>query len=471
MQVGSDNPFQKPLALLYSVLLHGTVVGCCLWASTWKQADRTEAADSLTPQEMKRVIWFDARTNLPSITPDWKQREPQTKKGNSAQAISAKPKNPQKSEQFVVLPEAPKLAQIDLPAPDLLKMAVPAAPERPKLKPFQAPAMRPKTQAAAAVVDMPAVAAPAPKVEMPNLLKTVVVPERPKPKAFQPPPSGGPSAGQVKAETATTIVDPLPLPTGQAALPATGAVEALIVNKNPANTLPQFPEGNRRGQLDTGTPQGSGAATATGSGLLVPDLSVKGALGVGAGLSSGGPIAEGGKSSAPGRGPEPAAHKFTRILLPRMQAGVSVAYWPGARTLGAAIERRFPNRVAYVTVIGAPPGFPTLDWVLWFAETTATDPGLRPVMRPPTMVSAAVPGGGPMQLGRKLPAGGFLRKTGHIDSLAILDPEADSPVARSYLEAIEESTFLPATHNGQPVDVEVFLEISPVPTYDRKPLK
>jgi hypothetical protein len=42
----------------------------------------------------------------------------------------------------------------------------------------------------------------------------------------------------------------------------------------------------------------------------------------------------------------------------------------------------------------------------------------------------------------------------------MLDPDADSAAARSYLEVIEASTFTPATHNGEPVDVEVLLEIS-----------
>jgi hypothetical protein len=61
-----------------------------------------------------------------------------------------------------------------------------------------------------------------------------------------------------------------------------------------------------------------------------------------------------------------------------------------------------------------------------------------------------------------------LRKSGHIESLTILNAEADSATARTYLEAVAESTFTPATRNGEAVDVEVLLEISPMIV--RKPL-
>jgi hypothetical protein len=463
MPAGRDAPFRKALAFSCSVLIHGGLI-CILVVASLLGPPATIAVNNLlTPEEMKRVVWFDLRHDLPLIAPDWQPRTPETQKGTSRQAISAKPKNPQNADQFVKLPTIAKLAQVDVPAPDLIKITLPAAPERPKPKAFQVPAAQPQSTVAPAIMDVPQAAQPVPKpADTSNLLKTVLTAARPKPKPFQPPPPVQP-----KADGTGASFEPPPLST-QAPLPASGAIEALIVNKYPANTLPRLPEGSRRATVETGTPQGAGTRTVTaagGTGMVVPDLSVSGGQGSGR-VPNNGLVAE--VRNAPAPAPEPPAPKFRRVSLPRIQAGVSVAYWPGARTLAPAVEERFRNRVAYVTVLEAPPGYATLDWVMWFAETAAANPGLRPVMRPPTMVSAAVPIGGPVALTDKLPVRGFLRITGHIDSLRIADPNADSPAARSYLEAIGESIFTAAVRNGEPVDVEVLLQISPMVV--RKPL-
>jgi hypothetical protein len=259
----------------------------------------------------------------------------------------------------------------------------------------------------------------------------------------------------------------VPVPAGQAPLAASGAVEALIVNKNPANALARPLEGSRRGRVETGTPDGAGDETVTngGKGLVLPDVSVQGKAGGSPGAAHGTATAEV-RNPAPPEPPPPP--KFTLVLLPRVQAGVSVAYWPGARTLSAAVEQRFRNRAAYATVLPTPPGYRTLDWVMWFAEAAAAEATARPLMRPPTMVLVAAPAGGPVPLQKKLLAGGVLRKSGHIESLTILNAEAESAAARIYAEAIAESTFTPATHNGEAVDVDVLLEISP--TIVRRPL-
>jgi hypothetical protein len=426
---------------------------------------------------MKRVVWYDLRKDFPLIAPDMLPRTQQVKKGSSSQAISARPKNPQNSQQFLLLPTEPKLAQADVPAPNLLQMVAPKLPqpERPKPKPFRAPvAAQPKTEAKIAALEPAPSAVSSPKaVDVPNLLEAAALPrpERPKPKPFQPPPI----APQPRTEATIPNME-LPAPAGQAPLPiSAGRIEMLIVNQHPANTLSVIPEGGRNARVETGTASGAGTETVTGggNGIIAPGLSVSGSPEIGAAANNGVPAEKSRPAVRPPAAPQ--APRFAEVPMPRAARGISVAYWPGARTIAPAIEGRFTNRVAYVTVMEAPPGFPTQDWVLWFAEMAPTDFRLRPVIRPPAIVLAAVPVTSLKLLGRKLPAIGFLRKTGRIDSLSVLDPQADSALARSYFEAIEESTFTPATHNGQPVDVEIFLEIAPatprIQSLQKQPLK
>src|SRR4051794_15572706 len=87
MPAVSGAHFPKPLAFSYSLLLHGMVICLCVLVSNREPLGRIAVTNVITPQEMKRVVWYDLRNNLPAIAPDPKPREPRTKKGNSAQAI------------------------------------------------------------------------------------------------------------------------------------------------------------------------------------------------------------------------------------------------------------------------------------------------------------------------------------------------------------------------------------------------
>ena len=135
---------------------------------------------------------------------------------------------------------------------------------------------------------------------------------------------------------------------------------------------------------------------------------------------------------------------------------VSVPQWPSGRSLPAAVERHFQNRVVYMSVI------PTLsgeDWVVWFGETTATSLDARPLVRPPTLVrSAGLP---PVPSYRDHGTGnirvvGVLHKDGRLDATREL---AGPFLNRELAEALREWQFSPATRNGVAIDADAVIEI------------
>jgi hypothetical protein len=271
----------------------------------------------------------------------------------------------------------------------------------------------------------------------------------PPPRPFTPPPSPTSGNGGGGGNGATAL-PPAP------ALPEAGSVESAafaIIGLNPVN-VPQMPvpEGSRPARIVAGTPVPGATRPELGgrSPIKAPDVSV-----------------EGSPDSSPAtviRIPLGGPHAEPRAGLARVQMPevlpttphVSVPQWPSGRSLPAAVERHFQNRVVYMSVI------PTLsgeDWVVWFGETTATSLDARPLVRPPTLVrSAGLP---PVPSYRDHGTGnirvvGMLHKDGRLDATREL---AGPFLNRELAEALREWRFSPATRNGVAIDADAVIEI------------
>ena len=275
-------------------------------------------------------------------------------------------------------------------------------------------------------------------------------PSGPPPRPFTPPPSPTFSGNGGGGGNGATALPPAP------ALPEAGSVETAalaIIGLNPVN-VPQMPvpEGSRPARIVAGTAVPGATRPELGgrSPIKAPDVSVEGAPATSPATVIGIPL--GGPQAEPRAG-------LARVQMPEVlptTPHVSVPQWPSGRSLPAAVERHFQNRVVYMSVI------PTLsgeDWVVWFGETTATSLDARPLVRPPTLVrSAGLP---PVPSYRDHGTGnirvvGMLHKDGRLDATREL---AGPFLNRELAEALHQWQFSPATRNGVAIDADAVIEI------------
>jgi hypothetical protein len=275
-------------------------------------------------------------------------------------------------------------------------------------------------------------------------------PSGPPPRPFTPPPSPTFSGNGGGGGNGATALPPAP------ALPEAGSVETAalaIIGLNPVN-VPQMPvpEGSRPARIVAGTAVPGATRPELGgrSPIKAPDISVEGSPATSPATVIGIPL--GGPQAEPRAG-------LARVQMPEVlptTPHVSVPQWPSGRSLPAAVERHFQNRVVYMSVI------PTLsgeDWVVWFGETTATSLDARPLVRPPTLVrSAGLP---PVPSYRDHGTGnirvvGMLHKDGRLDATREL---AGPFLNRELAEALHQWQFSPATRNGVAIDADAVIEI------------
>ena len=404
----------------------------------------------------------------------------------------------------VVLPPPPTLSLTPDRTghtPSALAAATPvvSAPPKPKPRQFEPPKMSP-----AKALPAPEVAAP-PQLTLAqgaerSSLSTLVasslanpaMPARPRPRPFQAPEGRGASS-QTEAELAapqevalgsglggsspkslfgegepgsSLLAASRGQGTGDRGSTAAGAAAGgsesgasktlgAVVGLEPSEFAPaDLPEGSRTVSLAVGPTSGTGRGGGLPSGqggAIVPGLSVAGEA------SRPGAVA-GGAAPAPSSSSStlsPAARRPPALNTP----SVSAPMWPHSRALKPLVEERFQGRVAYVTVMPAPPGTGMAgDWVMWFGEQGTT--GSRSLMRPPVPVKGSryLPvesGAGPQ--GGYLYLAGAIAKDGRLRSLTALS--GLSWAAHALVRTLDGWEFTPAIRNGAPVDIDVVIEI------------
>jgi TonB family protein len=137
---------------------------------------------------------------------------------------------------------------------------------------------------------------------------------------------------------------------------------------------------------------------------------------------------------------------------------------PSSRVIPAAVEAQFANRNVYTLVLPKPdlPEYSD-DWVLWFSER---QPGDNPAPR----ISAPVParkyslsGGTQTANG---PASGTVQiaavvdRHGRVSTPRILRGPVGDLLRRRALEELQNWEFQPASRNGEPIEVDIVVEIA-----------
>lgn len=126
-----------------------------------------------------------------------------------------------------------------------------------------------------------------------------------------------------------------------------------------------------------------------------------------------------------------------------------------------AVDVQFQGRNVYTIVIPMEhmPAYAG-DWIMWFAERD-TKLGETPVMRAPVpfrKLEAVDEQSASARIGQRIQLAATLDKNGKLDGVTLMSTTTPS-VQRAVFQDINSWEFQPATRNGAPVDVDVYLEI------------
>jgi len=229
-----------------------------------------------------------------------------------------------------------------------------------------------------------------------------------------------------------------------------------VVGLNPAIRPVALPTNSSPGQFSAGPktrPDGADSA-GEGKGLTVPDLFVAGA------------------NDAK---PDLIAQAFAAPTSPlslRAAARLADPYAPvrddsptphfGAVKVSSAPDRRFDGRDIYMMAIQ----MPNLtsysgSWLMWYADHTAREVGLAPVAPPvphrkvdPKYVAAAAAD----RVEGKVQLWCLIGKDGRVSTVELVRG-LDDRLNRSAEQAMAKWEFTPATRHGEPVEVDVLVEI------------
>lgn len=478
----------RPAPFAVSLLTHGVILA---WVSSGpvREEPKSLYAQAIAPHASK-LIWYNFRQKLPDVSPATARapaKPPRADVKIAAQEIvAASPKAP-RARQFVWQP-VPKLElHTELRSPNVLAVHAvrPEPPPKPKLfvpppktppPTAQAPTLAapPEIQSARnvngvskLVVMQPAKAPPrtfvAPQAVRPVDKPAPMLPEAPPTVAAAANPTMAAPLALGKAVTQPiprTFVQPAqgtkpsprasPLPEPPA-LPES-AVSVAVVGLNPtANTPPSAP-GSRNAQFSAGPqPRNTDgqAGPVDGAILTVPGLLVrsgvpdtKPTLMARASPTSAENLRAAMRGSLPTAtiaGPHPAAVRVSSPPDP---------LWNGRDTYVIAIQ--MPNITSY-----------TGSWMIWFAERGEPS-GTAAVLSPPVPLRKVDPKYYPAEMADRVEGkvllAAVLRKDGRVDSILVLR-HVDERLDQSAQDALDKWQFQPALRDGEPVDVDLLIEI------------
>lgn len=484
---GATRMGRRPAPLAISLVLHGTAFFVLMHAPEIKlpEQSKSEYKQAIEGHETK-LVWYEFKKDLPDVRPLPAKREskPLRAKERAPQQIVASRKDaPQRTQ--IIQTDAPELKETKtFELPNVLAVRLPQIP-----RPFVAP---PQVHPAEAKVAIPAdaplvtqtfepvkltdtsrmarrfvppptrvpvkVAEVAPPPEAPQLEAHVEANPalnysfKAPPRPFTAPPKAGPATAKA------VQVDAPPALAGSGASTTANDLSLLAVSLNPAPKAVALPSASSPGQFSAGPkPRPEGADPAgEGKGITVPDLYV-------AGTKSAKPdlIAE--VYAAPtSRQTLRAAARLAEPRAPVSGEDLREPAPPGAVKVSGGPDKRFDGRDVYMMAIQ----MPNLtsysgSWLMWYADRTARETGLAPVAPPvphrkvdPKYIAAAAAD----RIEGKVQLACVIGKDGRVSTVELLRG-IDERLNQSAEEALSKWEFTPATRHGDPVEVDVVVEI------------
>ena len=441
----------RPVPWLVSLLLHGGLVAL-LWLVSNGLPQRTPTAyQQLVKGKEAQIVFYKFKDKLPDVQPAQSAdaRPPKAEIRIPKQQIVSSPKNAVKATQMVWQP-VPDILPKDVPAPNILAIKTPpiAAPERKRFVPpsdFVKPVpvvAKPKLpdapQQIAVESRLPDQLGAVPKLSLENRARFVA-----------------PEARAKRAIAATTEIGAAPALAAStpSASPLAGLHAAdlniAVVGLNPTQTN-AIPQGSRAAEFSAGpVVRPDGGTGASGKGLTVPDLYVSG----------------GGADAKPTLlarlNAAPTSAEALRGMVKYAAPSPDTAPLPrsGGTRVSSAPNPRFDGREVYTMAIQMPNITSYAgSWLMWYSGRKA---GQGPVTAPvphrkvdPKYIAQAAE----ERVEGKVQLLCVIRQTGHVDHVELVRG-IDDRLDRSAMEALAKWEFLPASRGGEPVDVDVMVEI------------
>jgi hypothetical protein len=316
------------------------------------------------------------------------------------------------------------------------------APRRP-LRAFEEPRMKPSATPNVPAPPEPGTSRTAAGLgKLPAGLEGVAAPSGRPLRRFEPPPS------RAGTSVATPGVAEPPALTAPASDPSVSAAVVRLDGRQNIASLPPLASQEARIAVGPAQPAHSdGKMSGTPGAIAISNLGIRG--------PSSASVAN--RSSATSELPASNVSPPPTVVVPRLPyqatSSVSAPQWPGARTVPAVVEEQFRGRVVYKTLLTSTS---SEDWVLWFGDHEAVQPGTRLFMRPPVAVQPADDLPRFVSPRQRVLLSGTLTTEGRLTALATLV----GPVPQALLDALGALRFTPAMRNGKTVEVTVVLEIA-----------
>ena len=443
--------FERPVPFFVSLLIHGGLVAL-LWLASNGLPQRTPSAyDQLIKGKERQIVVYRFR-KLPAVTPPASEdARPARAEVRLPQHIVSAPKNAPKGTQMIWQP-VPELLPKEVPLPNILALKAPPVPA-PERKQFAPPVPVAKA--------MPAPVQPK-LLEAPEIVKTENrLPEQlgaaPKltnenrPRFIAPQAQAKPAAAAIQDAGAAPA---LQAGSPQKASPLSGMESSLnlaVVGLNPAQAN-AIPKGTRAAEFSGGpTPRTEGGTGAAGKGLTVPDLFV-----AGADHGEAKPTLMARLNAAP-TSPE-ALRGMSKYAAPAAEHSVAAPRSPATR-VSSAPDPRFDGREVYTMAIQMPNITSySGSWLMWYS---GRDAGRGPVAPPiahrkvdPKYIATAAED----RVEGKVVLLCIIRQNGRVDHVELVRG-IDGRLNQSAMEALAKWEFQPASRSGEPVDVDVMVEI------------
>ena len=494
---GAGHPSRRrPGPPVVSLLLHGAAFFALMNAPEIKLQEQSKSAYKLAIEgKENKLVWYKLNEDLPAVRPleASAERKPLRAEVKARQEIVASAKDAPKRTQMVWMP-APELKETKpVELPNILAIRLPEM-----ARAFVPP---PEKKLPTAKIDLPA---DAPQLQ-PKLDPVKLADAQKIAKPFVPPPTKVPvkvaevvaptEAPQFEAKSNSPALDysfkaparPFTAPPAKAApnsgkQPTLETPPDLIANSRDLNLAvvglnpsinPAIPTNSSPAQFSAGPKvRLEGAVSAgDGKGINVPDLFIAAAKD---GTKDGAPGSSGnGKSDLIAQAfAAPTSPMSLRAAARLAEPRAAVPSLPkddsppasraGAVKVSGAPEKRFTGRDVYMMAIQ----MPNLtsysgSWLMWYADRTARETGLAPVAPPeprrkvdPKYVASAAAD----RVEGKVQLACVIGKDGRVSTVELVRG-LDDRLNQTAEEALAKWEFTPATRQGEPVEVDVLVEI------------
>ncbi len=433
----------RPVPYFASLCVHGVLVMLLMLVSKGLPKKTPSAYDQLIKGQEAKLVFYKFKNKLPDVQPvrTADARPPKAEIQIAKQQIVSSPKNAVKATQMIWQP-VPDLLPKDVPSPNLLAIKAPpvAAPERKKFVPPAEVAKQAPVLAQPKIPDAPQTIAH--RIKIPDQLN--VTPQLTNENRMR---FVAPEARASTAEVASPRLEAAPQLSSQ-------DLNIAVVGLNPALTN-AIPKGIRAAEFSAGpVVRPEGGSGAVGKGLTVPDLYVAG------GGTDAKPTLMASLNAAPTSAA--ALRGMSKYATPSTETAGTTGTAPprsAATRVASAPNSKFDGREVYTMAIQMPNITSySGSWLMWYSGRSAGSGPIAPPVAHRKVDPKYIAQAAEERVEGKVQLLCIIGQTGHVEHVELVRG-IDERLNRSAMEALAKWEFVPASRGGEPVDVDVMVEI------------